>query len=77
MIVSKQSHGHEGNTCTIDETEERMGIGIYLITSLVNHSCDPNSFVSFGRVGAPIRLRNTRLIKKGEEITISYVNLQS
>ena len=56
--------------------QRKVATGIFPITSLVNHSCDPNSVLNF--VGGPhsafrrLNLRATRSILKGTEITICY-----
>ena len=51
-----------------------LGVGIYeKVCSLVNHSCTPNSVVHFE--GGEIEVRNIKGIEQGEEITISYCNL--
>ena len=42
------------------------------VASLINHSCDPNSDVYFE--GLELRVRSTRTIAAGEEITMSYID---
>ncbi|KAJ3053589.1 SET and MYND domain-containing protein 4 [Rhizophlyctis rosea] len=56
--------------------EEVLGVGVFGRGSLVNHSCDPNSIVSF-EDGAGMVLRSLRSLGKGEEVTISYGPLKS
>jgi hypothetical protein len=41
----------------------------------MNHSCDPNVFVFFEK--SQLRVRSTRPIKVGEEITQSYVDTKA
>lgn len=49
-----------------------VGLGLFCISPLINHSCDPNCvFVSVGR---EMRLVANRPIAKSEEITISYID---
>jgi len=48
--------------------------GIYLHYSMFNHSCRPNA-IKFQPEDSPIsQIRATRIIEKGEEITISYID---
>jgi len=52
-------------------TESTVGVGIYLTTRLINHSCDPNArIVRFDK--DTLNLMAVREIASGEEITISY-----
>lgn len=51
-----------------------LGTAVFLATSFINHHCEPNLDVSFS-LGPTIRLHATRDIKKGEELTISYIDL--
>ena len=55
-------------------TDDRS-MHLYLSLSLVNHCCDPNSFKEpTDYSGKIMELRAIKEIKKGEEITISYVD---
>ena len=48
-------------------------MGLYPVLALCNHSCWPNCAVMFeGRVAS---LRALRPIRKGEELSISYIEL--
>jgi len=47
--------------------------GLYPLSSLLNHSCDPNSF--FMPEGEMLVVRAVRRIECGEEVTISYTPL--
>ncbi|KAI9809070.1 MAG: hypothetical protein M1825_002359 [Sarcosagium campestre] len=42
------------------------------LAASINHSCDPNSFIIFD--GPRMSVRSRRQIKKGEEVTISYID---
>lgn len=56
---------HQGdNTC--------LGLCFEPIVSMANHSCTPNAYISF--IGRQLSLRALDPIKKGEEITISYID---
>lgn len=60
------------NAHTICDSELRpMGTGLYPITSIINHSCVPNSVLVFeGRVSS---VRAVEPIAKGTEVSISYI----
>ncbi len=55
------------------------GKAIYSVAAVMNHSCDPNCFVSW--VGGPhgcssrISIRLIRPVMEGEELTVSYNNI--
>ncbi|CAE8630834.1 unnamed protein product [Polarella glacialis] len=44
-------------------------------TSLINHSCSPNGFLNWDDKRRHMTVHVMRPIKKGDEITISYVNV--
>lgn len=46
--------------------------GVYPTISLINHSCLPNSHNNWNGAAEHETIHATRLIKRGEEITISY-----
>jgi hypothetical protein len=50
-----------------------LGTSLDLITSLINHSCDPNALVVFE--GSSLRLRSIRKLRAGEEITQCYTDV--
>jgi len=50
------------------------GIGLYKLQSKCNHSCSPNSQVSFDYGNFRLSLKATKDISKDEEITISYIS---
>ncbi|KAI9203508.1 uncharacterized protein BJ171DRAFT_144972 [Polychytrium aggregatum] len=66
---------HNVNTTT--DRLIRIGTGIYLNSSLVNHSCEPNALVSFRNGGNEIMIRLASNVEEGDEITISYGPLAS
>jgi SET domain len=49
----------------------RMGSALYLASSLVNHSCDPNMYQVYYGSSAVFRAR--RPIVKGEQLTCCYM----
>jgi hypothetical protein len=51
-------------------SSQHLGQGVYLAFSLMNHSCDPNTYqVPYG---TSIVIRAKRPILKGEQITFCY-----
>lgn len=63
------------NNHAICDAEQRpLGLGIYLLTAMANHSCQPTCAHTFGAKGA-IELRTIRPVTAGEELTIAYVEL--
>lgn len=50
-----------------------LGTSLDTVASLINHSCDPNAFVVFE--GGELRVRTTRKISAGEEITQCYTDV--
>jgi SET domain-containing protein len=50
-----------------------LGTSLDIVASLINHSCDPNAFVVFE--GGELRVRTTRKIGAGEEITQCYTDV--
>jgi len=58
---------------TIESPEGAMiGSCLDSCAALMNHSCDPNAAFFFE--GPELRVRSTRIIPAGGEITISYIN---
>ena len=48
------------------------GIGLYTKAAAINHSCEPNCCQTFN--SSILSIRTTKQIKRGEEITISYID---
>jgi hypothetical protein len=49
------------------------GISLEPFASMINHSCDPNSWWTFN--GRELQMRAVRDISAGEEMTISYITI--
>eukprot|EP01012_Entosiphon_sulcatum_P003441 TRINITY_DN11085_c0_g1_i1.p1 TRINITY_DN11085_c0_g1~~TRINITY_DN11085_c0_g1_i1.p1 ORF type:complete len:314 (-),score=28.00 TRINITY_DN11085_c0_g1_i1:29-970(-) len=49
------------------------GAGVFVLQSCFNHSCDPNSQVTWGPDHC-IFMHTIRPVKAGDELTISYIN---
>ncbi|KAH6614323.1 hypothetical protein C7974DRAFT_74191 [Boeremia exigua] len=64
------------NCLSIYQAEGKMlGTSLDIITSLVNHSCDPNAFVVFE--GNSLCVRSMRKLSAGEEITQCYTDVDT
>lgn len=69
--INSNSHGISDNIST-------FGIGIYPRAALFNHCCEPNAFFTsgyFDNDASKMICRSIQKIKKGEEITIHYIDL--
>ena len=55
---------------------DKIGIVIHPLASLINHSCKPNAFVrfNFGSDGITMDVRAMGKIARGEEIFLSYID---
>ncbi|KAJ1968549.1 mitochondrial import receptor subunit tom20 [Dispira parvispora] len=56
-------------------TSDLVGAGIYLVSSYIKHSCEPNVVPTFPEGTNRLSIKVTHPIKKGEEITMAYVNV--
>ncbi|KAJ1679534.1 mitochondrial import receptor subunit tom20 [Spiromyces aspiralis] len=52
---------------------EPKGLALYLVTAHANHSCEPNAKPTFPADTTKLALVATKLVKKGEELTVSYI----
>jgi len=55
-------------------TNRVLGIGLFPATALLNHACYPNC-IFVGSQGASMRVRTLRKVKRGEELTVPYIDL--
>ncbi|KAI0346773.1 MAS20-domain-containing protein [Trametopsis cervina] len=62
-------------TRTPHGTARQIGSGLYIVSSYIGHSCDPSAKPSFKKGNSELHLVATRPIKKGEEVTMSYVDV--
>ncbi|ORX52114.1 SET domain-containing protein [Piromyces finnis] len=60
-----------------DNDKSILGLGIYFISSYIRHSCHPNAKICYLSNSNNLSLISTQYIKKGEEITISYIDTQN
>lgn len=74
----------EGLSCQIEQLYERIdeesgdfedceGSGLFLLQSACNHECNPSAEISFPSNNHVLVVKALRNIKKGEEISISYL----
>ncbi|KAL0950169.1 hypothetical protein HGRIS_010162 [Hohenbuehelia grisea] len=56
-------------------TARQIGSGIYNLSSYLSHSCVPNTRPSFSNGTAELHLIATKAIKKGDQLTVSYVDV--
>ncbi|GAB4821552.1 hypothetical protein N2152v2_008598 [Parachlorella kessleri] len=61
------------NHTICDEELRPLGVGLYPLVSMANHSCSPNCMQSFQ--GSTLVLRAITHVAPGEELTIAYVEL--
>ncbi|KAH9938334.1 MAS20-domain-containing protein [Fomitopsis serialis] len=53
----------------------QIGSGLYLVSAYIAHSCSPSARPSFSSGTSELSLIASKPIKKGEEITMSYVDV--
>lgn len=71
--------GSEATLISIFQTncmEMGTGAAVFLHTSRFNHSCNPNACFSWNASIGKETIHSMRDIKEGEEITISYVDME-
>ena len=50
------------------------GTAVYLVPSMLNHSCDPNVDVQFPRNDSTMHLQARRDVAAGEQLSITYID---
>lgn len=78
LLLSKHLLGSDNNDwmCHRDSLfVTHVGIGLYPLAAMINHSCQPNTAQSFR--GRTVLFTALRQIARGEEITITYVEVKS
>ncbi|EGN92041.1 hypothetical protein SERLA73DRAFT_117876 [Serpula lacrymans var. lacrymans S7.3] len=56
-------------------TARQVGAAFYAVSSYISHSCAPSARPSFDDGNAELHLIATRDLKKGDEITVSYIDV--
>jgi SET domain-containing protein len=59
--------------CIYSAENSMIGTSLDIVGSLMNHSCDPNSFVF--HEGSELRVRSLKHIEASEEITQCYADV--
>ncbi|TBU49006.1 MAS20-domain-containing protein [Dichomitus squalens] len=73
--VSEERPEDQERTRTPFGTQRQVGSGLYLVSSYLAHSCDPSTRPSFTVGSTQLQLIANRPIKKGDELTIAYVDV--
>ncbi|KAF4601780.1 hypothetical protein EYR40_004980 [Pleurotus pulmonarius] len=56
-------------------TAKQIGCGLYIVSAYLMHSCAPNARPSFSNGTAELHLIANKPIKKGDEISVAYVDI--
>lgn len=60
----------------VQTADRGNGTGVFALASLFNHSCDPTCEVAWPHNDARMRIVARRDVAKGEQLTISYIDLE-
>uniref|UniRef100_M4C340 SET domain-containing protein n=1 Tax=Hyaloperonospora arabidopsidis (strain Emoy2) TaxID=559515 RepID=M4C340_HYAAE len=69
------SRFRNNNFSISDELLLPLGAGCFPLGAMINHSCDPNCAVTFVPETLDMEFRAMRLIKSGQEVTQTYVDV--
>ncbi|CAM4570624.1 SET and MYND domain-containing protein 4 isoform X1 [Lepidochelys kempii] len=70
QAVTAIRESESGDSIVADSEEVRLATALFPVTSLLNHSCDPNTSVTFS--GTAVRVRASQPIPRGQEIFHCY-----
>ncbi|XP_055476279.1 SET and MYND domain-containing protein 4 isoform X1 [Psammomys obesus] len=70
QAITSLWHTESNESVITDSRQVRLATGIFPVVSLLNHSCSPNTSMSF--TGTAATVRAARQIRKGEEILHCY-----
>lgn len=56
-------------------TSKQVGTGFYAVSSYISHNCAPSAKPVFATGTAQLHLTATRALKKGDEISVAYVDV--
>ncbi|KAJ3573704.1 hypothetical protein NP233_g2271 [Leucocoprinus birnbaumii] len=62
-------------TRTPTGTQHQLGSAFYTLSSYANHSCTPSAKLTFPSNTTELHLISTRALKKGDEITVAFVDV--
>lgn len=72
LLLAVKSNAH---AVLDDETANRIvGLGVYPAACLMNHSCSPTAALSFSSHGTLLHVRALCDLKRGQELTYSYLD---
>ncbi|EMP37825.1 SET and MYND domain-containing protein 4 [Chelonia mydas] len=70
QAVTAIRESESGDSIVADSEEVRLATALFPVTSLLNHSCDPNTSVTFS--GTAVTIRASQPIPRGQEIFHCY-----
>ncbi|CAM5104255.1 unnamed protein product [Natator depressus] len=70
QAVTAIRESESGDSIVADSEEVRLATALFPVTSLLNHSCDPNTSVTFS--GTAVTVRASQPIPRGQEIFHCY-----
>ncbi|ETO85256.1 hypothetical protein F442_00940 [Phytophthora nicotianae P10297] len=74
LVIAAQINENSYSLDALDEKHLVAAVGLFPICGLINHSCQPNC--TWSNAGESImEVRALRDIKEGEEITLSYIDI--
>jgi len=74
LVIAAQINENSYSLDALDEKHLVAGVGLFPICGLINHSCQPNCTWSNAGDGI-MEVRALRDIKAGEEVTLSYIDI--
>ncbi|OWZ15375.1 hypothetical protein PHMEG_00010988 [Phytophthora megakarya] len=74
LVIAAQINENAYSLDALDEKHLVAAVGLFPICGLINHSCQPNCTWSNGG-DSVMEVRALRDIKEGEEITLSYIDI--
>ncbi|GMF42127.1 unnamed protein product [Phytophthora lilii] len=74
LVIAAQINENSYSLDALDEKHLVAAVGLFPICGLINHSCQPNCTWSNAGQGI-MEVRALRDIKEGEEITLSYIDI--
>ncbi|KAF8528939.1 MAS20-domain-containing protein [Hysterangium stoloniferum] len=72
---SSNTKSEDERTRTMYGTDRQTGSGLYLVSSYLAHSCSPSARPSFPEGTSTLHLIANHALKKGDELTIAYVDI--
>ncbi|KAI9504490.1 hypothetical protein BX070DRAFT_222255 [Coemansia spiralis] len=73
-VPAETEETHVSDTMRDDHSGSPVGVSLYLISSHITHSCDPNVQIVFPDNSAKAAIKTLKHIAKGEELHVSFVD---